>query len=265
MRNMNAPMRNTLEVQALPGHVNILNVSFDSVTLDESVDRVFAMVNSRSRGWICTVNVAMLVMMRADKRLQHFVDHASCTVADGQPLVGLSKRFRTPLPERVTGIDLVSKICSRAAVTGVGVYLLGSSADIVANVAKRLRDEHPGLTLMFNDGFFGDDEAPARALAVADSGAKVLIVAMGVPRQEHFIEDNWNLLGVDAAIGVGGSFDVLAGIRSRSPRWMQRLGLEWVHRMKQEPTRLFPRYARTGARFLVLALRSLMVPRYRSE
>ncbi len=86
---------------------------------------------------------------------------------------------------------------------------------------------------------------------------------MGVPRQERFIEDHWEAMGVDVAIGVGGSFDVLAGLRTRAPDWMQRSGLEWVHRLREEPRRLFSRYFSTGFRFLLLGGRAILLPRYR--
>lgn len=247
----------------MPERVVLLNGEFDPFTLDDTVDRVFELVGSDAGGWFCTVNVAILMMMRADRRLQHFVDRAACIVADGQPIVALAKIFRTPLPERVAGIDLIERVCERAAAEHVGVYLLGASADVVAEVARRMQAACPGLEVSYGDGYFGADQAAERASAVAASGARIAIVAMGVPLQEHFIEDHWEAMGIDVAIGVGGSFDVLAGHRTRAPRWMQRSGLEWVHRLREEPKRLFPRYFTTGLRFLLLGSRAIVLPRYR--
>jgi N-acetylglucosaminyldiphosphoundecaprenol N-acetyl-beta-D-mannosaminyltransferase len=243
--------------------VRLLNADFDAVSLDGTVDRVFELVDGPDRGWICTVNVAILMTMRTEPQLQRFVDHSACTVADGQPIVWLSKVFRTPLPLRVTGIDLIEHICARAAAQQAGVYLLGASRPVVEEVASRLLLANPDLQLTFDDGYFSGDEGGARARAVAASGARILIVGMGVPLQERFIEDHWDMLGVDVAIGVGGSFDVLAGLRTRAPRWMQRCGLEWVHRLREEPRRLFGRYVTTGFRFLVLGSRAIVLPRYR--
>lgn len=243
--------------------ISVLNGDFDPVTLDQSLDRVFELVDGPERGWVCTVNVAILMMMRSDPRLQRFVDQAACTVADGQPIVGLSRVFGAPLPERVAGIDLIGRICARAADAGVGVYLLGSSRPVVDKVVSRMRSDHPGLEVSFADGYFDAAQAHERAAAVAASGAQILLVGMGVPRQEVFIEEQWETMGVDVAIGVGGSFEVLAGIRTRAPHWMQRSGLEWLHRLLAEPKRLFPRYFLTGLRFLVLGIRSIVLPRFR--
>jgi len=102
------------------------------------------------------------------------------------------------------------------------------------------------------DGYFGPDEARAKARAVAASGAELLFVAMGVPRQEYFIEEQWDHLGARVVIGVGGSFDVTAGLRKRAPVFIQRAGLEWAYRVAQEPRRLFKRYFLTNSRFIGL-------------
>ena len=232
--------------------VAILNGRFDPLTLDQTVEALFGRIASGRRGWLCTVNVAILMMMRRMPPLQSFVDKAAIVVADGQPLVWAAPLFGGRLPERVTGVDLIDALCARAAREGVGVYLLGASAEVVAEVAVRLAVAHPNLRLSWADGYFSEEEAPARADAVRSSGAQILLVGMGVPRQEAFIERQWPRLEVGMAIGVGGSFDVLAGLRRRAPAWMQRMGLEWLFRLIQEPGRLFWRYWVTNSQFLWL-------------
>jgi N-acetylglucosaminyldiphosphoundecaprenol N-acetyl-beta-D-mannosaminyltransferase len=174
-------------------------------------------------------------------------------VADGQPLVWASRFTRQPLPERVTGIDLIDQLCAHAARENIGVYFLGASDRIVRATADLLRTRHPGLDVRgCADGYFDSDEAPARARAVAASGAGLLFVAMGVPRQEQFIEEQWEHLGARVVIGVGGSFDVTAGLRKRAPIFIQRAGLEWAYRVAQEPRRLFKRYLFTNSQFIGL-------------
>jgi N-acetylglucosaminyldiphosphoundecaprenol N-acetyl-beta-D-mannosaminyltransferase len=174
-------------------------------------------------------------------------------VADGQPLIWASHLTKQPLPERVTGIDLIDELCARAARESIGVYFLGASDKIVRATADVLRSRHPGLDVRgCADGYFGSDEAPARARAVAASGAELLFVAMGVPRQEYFIEEQWEHLGARVVIGVGGSFDVIAGLRKRAPVFIQRAGLEWAYRVAQEPRRLFKRYLITNSQFIGL-------------
>jgi N-acetylglucosaminyldiphosphoundecaprenol N-acetyl-beta-D-mannosaminyltransferase len=197
-------------------------------------------------------------MMRSDARLQSFTERAAVVVADGRPLVWLARWLGQPLPERVAGVDLIDALCERAALEGKGVYLLGATEKIVAAVAERLRLRHAGLEVAWGDGYFGSAEAPARAERVRASRAAILFVGMGVPRQERFVEEQWERLGVGMALCVGGSFDVLAGERARAPLWAQRSGLEWLFRLAQEPRRLFMRYLVTNTTFLWLALAALV-------
>lgn len=240
--------------------IEILNGRFAPVTLVETVDLVSDRIKAGERGYLCTVNVAILMMMRQDPRLQRFVDNAAMVVADGQPLIWGSRMLGRKLPERVAGVELVERLCERAAREGFGVYLLGGKREVVEKVAARFTAQFPGLKLSgVEDGYFKDDESRARADAVARSGAKILIAAMGVPRQELFIEEHWDHLGVPFAIGVGGSFDVLAGLRARAPALIQRIGMEWLFRLAQEPGRLWKRYLVTNAQFLYLMSREVLV------
>jgi N-acetylglucosaminyldiphosphoundecaprenol N-acetyl-beta-D-mannosaminyltransferase len=231
--------------------VRLLNGWFHPFTLGQTVDAAMDLVESNRRGYLCTVNVAILMTMRGDAWLKRFVDRAAITVADGVPLVWASRALRRPVPERVAGVELVTSICESAAARGFPVYLLGARREVVESLAARLREQFPALELAgYDDGYFGAEEAGARAEAIAASGARVLFVAMGMPRQERFIEEWWERLGVDFAIGVGGSFDVLAGLRKRAPALVQKIGFEWAYRLVQEPRRLFTRYLVTNSQFL---------------
>jgi len=241
------------ERTTLSRSTRILNGRFDLFSADQVVEELIQTIQAGQRGRLCTVNVAVLMMMRSDARLQRFVDSARWTVADGQPLVWASRLTQQPLPERVTGIDLIDQLCARAARESIGVYFLGASDKIARATADVLRTRHPGLDVRgCADGYFGPNEALARARAVATSGAELLFVAMGVPRQEYFIEEQWEHLGARVVIGVGGSFDVTAGLRKRAPVFIQRAGLEWAYRVAQEPRRLFKRYLITNSQFIGL-------------
>ena len=244
----------------------ILNGRFDPLTLDQTVETIAQAIRAGERGYLCTVNVAILMMMRSDPRLQRFVDGARWIVADGQPLIWVSRLSSAPLPERVAGVELVDMLCGRAQRDGFGVYLLGSTQATVEATARALRAKHPGLEVRgCADGYFGADQAESRARAVADSGAKLLFVAMGVPRQEHFIEEQWDRLGVNVAIGVGGSFEVVAGLKRRAPELVQQVGLEWAFRLAQEPRRLLRRYVVTNSQFLGLITRDLVTGALRGD
>jgi N-acetylglucosaminyldiphosphoundecaprenol N-acetyl-beta-D-mannosaminyltransferase len=242
--------------------VRILNGRFDPLTLPKVVDWAGAWIEQGRRGYLCTVNVAILMMMRQNPRLQQIVDRASLVVADGLPLVWASRLGSDRLPERVTGIDLIGALAGQAVRKGLGIYLLGATQPVIEAAAGRLRAEHPGLRISgVADGYFGAAEAVERARAVRRSGAHILLVGMGVPRQEFFIEEQWNELGVNLVIGVGGSFEVLAGIRRRAPDWCQKIGLEWFWRFLQEPRRLGPRYLDTNSRFIGHVLREVVTTR----
>lgn len=235
-----------------PGRIQILNATLDNVGLDEAASRIIAAVHARDGGWVCTVNVSFAMMMRGDAALQSHVDGAMLALADGQPLVWASKLLGHPLPERVAGIDVVDRVCFRAMQAGIPVFLLGSTEENIRVAAEKLRVKFPGLDVKHHDGYFSAAECPAISSMVARSGARVLFVGMGVPRQEYFIADQWESLGVDVAIGVGGSFEVISGHLTRAPLWMQKFGMEWIHRLMQEPARLFPRYFTTGMQFALL-------------
>ena len=232
--------------------VSILNAVFDPLTFDETVAAVFDALDRGARGWLCTVNVATLMMMRDDPKLQSFADCALLVVADGQPLVWFAPLFGGRLPERVAGIDLMDSLCERAAREGRGVYLLGATAPIMARALERQRQCHPGLRIDGTDGYFAPEAAAARAHAIRASGASLLFVGMGSPRQEAFITEHWEPLGAGVAIGVGGSFDVFGGARFRAWRWVRRIGMEWLFRLAQEPRRLLPRYLHTNWKFCLL-------------
>lgn len=245
--------------------IRLLNGTFDRLTLGQAVDLVFARLASGRRGWLATVNVAILMRMRSDPQLQKFVDEAAITVADGQPLVWLSRMLSRNLPERVAGVDLVNALCQRAAVEGKKVYLLGSTQANVSKLATRLLGSYPALQLAWADGYFSDSEAVQRASRIREDGTDILLIGMGVPRQELFLQRHWDALGVSLAVPVGGSFDVLCGLRSRAPKWMQRIGMEWFFRLVQEPRRLLVRYTVTNIQFLWLAAGALASKRGQDE
>ncbi len=236
-----------------PSH-NILNCRFDAVNEAGAAQWARETLRSGKRGHISTVNVAILMMMRSDPRLKQYIDDSGLIVADGQPLIWLSRLLRKPLPERVAGVELVHELVNVASQENAGIYLMGATQDIVKDVAKKLSEQTSNAQFVgVQDGYFSHEESKARAQAIRESGAKLLIVAMGVPRQEQFLQDHWEDLNVQLAIGVGGSFDVIAGRTKRAPQWMQTVGLEWFFRMSQEPRRLAKRYFITNSQFIWLS------------
>ncbi|MGB7442222.1 MAG: WecB/TagA/CpsF family glycosyltransferase [Coleofasciculaceae cyanobacterium] len=250
---------NALEVTK---RVRVLNGIFDHVTIQETTDWATQWIKSGYRGYICTVNVAILMMMRSNRRLQTFVDRAALVVADGKPIVWSSQWLSSGLPERVTGIDLIDTLAERAEQEKFGIYLLGANREVIEKTAENLKKKHPQLAICgINDGYFSAEQVAERVRLIRQSGAQILLVGMGVPKQEYFLEENWSELGVNLAIGVGGSFEVIAGKKLRAPQWVQETGLEWLYRLLQEPRRLWKRYLVTNLQFIYHLLLCLVFSR----
>jgi N-acetylglucosaminyldiphosphoundecaprenol N-acetyl-beta-D-mannosaminyltransferase len=162
--------------------------------------------------------------------------------ADGSSVVLASRLFGDPLPERVTGIDLMHRLFADAEAEGHPIYILGSTPETLELGVANLRRLHPGLVIAgTRDGYFGPGEEPAVIEAIRASGARLVFVAMGSPRTELWLDDHGAELGAPVTLGVGGSIDVLAGRVRRAPASFQRLHLEWLYRLAQEPRRLFAR------------------------
>jgi len=208
------------------------------------------------------VNLDFVRIAEQDPDYKRVLNRADLAVADGVPLVWLSRLGRAALPERVAGIDLVEECCRLAARSGVPLFLLGAGPGVAEAAGHALVRRHPGLRIA---GTFAPPFAPPTPEGDAEmvrlvqaAGRCVLFVAFGAPRQDQFISAHLGELDAAIAMGVGGSFDILAGTISRAPLWMQRSGLEWVWRLIKEPGRLWRRYLVRDLPFAVgLAARAL--------
>lgn len=197
--------------------------------------------------------------LQSNQRLKTFIENSALTVADGQPIVWLSKLLRRPLPARVTGVDLVPGLCRAATDAGRSVFFLGSKPEVVSDVAALMKQQIPGLDVAgVRDGYFEQHQAKGIAQQIKDSGAGLLIVGLGAPKQEAFLEDHWIQLGVDLAIPIGGAFDMLTNRKPRAAKWIQDIGCEWLWRLYLEPRRLAKRYATTNTQFVYLAMMELL-------
>lgn len=207
-------------------------------------------------GWYTqhmAINAAKLVAMQDDPRLCEIIDGCGLVNADGQSVVWASRLLGDPLPERVAGIDLMDALLELAESRGYRVYFLGARAAVLERAVERLQERYPELHVAgARDGYFTDDEASEVCDAIRASRADVLFVAMSSPHKEYFLGEFGPRLGVPFVMGVGGSIDVIAGITRRAPAAWQRLGLEWLYRLLQEPRRMFRRYAVTNTRFIAL-------------
>jgi N-acetylglucosaminyldiphosphoundecaprenol N-acetyl-beta-D-mannosaminyltransferase len=206
------------------------------------------------------INVAKLVTMRDNPRLREGIAQCELVTADGQPVVWASRLLGDPLPSRVPGIDLMERLLALAADQGYRVYILGAKQEVLERAAARMRSEYPSLQLVgYRDGYYENAEEPEVARSIKAACADILFVAMSSPRKELFLAQYRERLDVPFVMGVGGAIDVYAGLRRRAPVLWQKLGLEWLFRMLQEPRRLGKRYLATNTRFLGLLIREVLL------
>jgi len=205
----------------------------------------------------CVVNVAKLVNMRQDSELKAAVDSCDIVNIDGMGVVWGARMLGLDVPERVAGIDLFYELLALSQAQGHGVFLLGARQDVVALAARRIAERYPAINIVgFHHGYFWDNQAEV-VEKIRRSGARMLFVAISSPLKEKFIARWRDELGVSFVMGVGGTFDVVAGKVRRAPIWMQRYGLEWFYRLIQEPRRMWKRYLVTNVKFGVLIVRAV--------
>lgn len=192
----------------------------------------------RAPAYVVTLNGALLVQAAQDPDLRALVNGAGLVTADGMGVILAARILGIHLPERVAGIDLVMGVIASASASGHAVYLLGGQPGVAEAAAAELRRRHPGLRIAGAEhGFFSQEEEGATVARIRAARPEVLLVAFGAPRQERWMRRWSAALEVPVSIGVGGSFDVIAGRVPRAPRWMQRAGLEWLYRVLREPRR----------------------------
>lgn len=250
------------------GSTQLGGIRIDSVDLKSAVDLIELAVNDRSPMQIATVNLDFLVRAQRSAELRTVLKRSELNVADGMPLVWLSKLAGRPLPGRTAGSDLVPLALSRLAAMGARVFLFGGERAVALEAGKRLVDAYPGLVIAGHcePPLAAIERMPNRSIIRLIQAARpdVLLVALGNPKQELWIARHRDALGVSVAIGVGCTLDLLAGKSRRAPRWMQTSGLEWLFRLAQEPRRLFLRYVMDSlwlARFAIGAAHERFAPR----
>lgn len=228
----------------------VLGIDLHATTEDETVGFCDAAIRERTPLRIGMVNAAKLVNMRDEPLLRESVVGSDLVCADGMSVVWASRILGEPLPARVNGTNLFEKLLALADRRGYRVFLLGARADVLEELCRRIAVRHPNAKLAGSqDGYFTDEEAPEVARRIRDAKPDMLFVGITSPKKELFMARFDAELGVPVVHGVGGSFDVLAGLVSRAPPSWQNAGLEWLYRLLQEPGRLWRRYLATNSTF----------------
>lgn len=235
--------------------ISFLGVKMNNISMEETVDFIEKRISKGTFLQHVVVNVAKIVNMQKDKVLADSVNACDLINIDGMGVVLGARFLGNDVPERVAGVDLFHELLKMSARCDYPVFLLGATEEVVSKTVARVKDQNPNLTIAgFNDGYFWDDEQ-AVVDTIKASGAKLLFVAITSPKKENFINKWQDKLGVDFVMGVGGTFDVVAGKVNRAPKWMQEYGLEWFYRVLQEPGRMWKRYLVTNSKFAWLLLR----------
>ena len=234
----------------------ILNTYVNAISLDETVDEIEKIIARGVPTQHVVINASKVNLMEADPELASIVNECPLINADGASIVWAAKKLGVPLVERVTGIDLFQRLVELASEKGYRIYLFGAKEEVVTRVKAIFEDRYPGIQIAgYRNGYFTEADEPQIVSDMAASGADMMFVAFSSPKKEYWVHKYIDQIGIPFVMGVGGSFDVVAGVTDRAPTWMQEHGLEWFYRFIQEPGRLWKRYIIGNLKFVALTYR----------
>jgi len=239
--------------------IEFLKSPMDIATMSETVSYIENKIAHGEFLQHVVVNVAKIVNMQKDSDLAQSVKACDLINIDGMGVVFGARFLGFDVPERVAGVDLFHQLLMMSSRCQYPVYLLGATQDVVQATAEKVQQHNENLIIAgYSHGYFWDDEQ-AVVDKIRQSGAKLLFVAITSPKKENFINKWQDKLGVDFVMGVGGTFDVVAGKVKRAPIWMQNSGLEWLYRVIQEPKRMWKRYLVTNSKFACLLIKEKLM------
>lgn len=232
-------MTQTLAREESEGRARILGMPVDVVTMDGCMERIAEFVRSGDPHLVVTADSSGIVQAQTDAGLAELYETADLVTPDSAGVVWAMRRAGKPVPARVSGVDIVDRVCGVSSERGWRVYFLGAAPGVAEEAAERMRLRHPGCNIVgARHGYFPCESDPVVAAEVAEAKPDILFVAMGIPRQEKFIRATEAMVGAKVAMGVGGTFDVFSGRVRRAPVLMQRMRLEWLWRLAQNPKKI---------------------------
>jgi N-acetylglucosaminyldiphosphoundecaprenol N-acetyl-beta-D-mannosaminyltransferase len=245
--------------------VRVGRIWIDSLTFGEAIDAIENLVAAKQGGIVFTPNVDHIVQVEHNVAFRTAYDDVSLSLVDGQPLLWASRLLGSPLPEKISGSDLMVPLARRAAERKWRVYLLGGGPGVAELAAHELKKQFDIDIVGTDAPFVKPDgeavDAPAVVERINRAAPQLLFAAFGAPKQELFLHRSRGDIGAAVGIGVGAGFDFVAGRLRRAPRWISRSGLEWLFRLAQEPRRLARRYLVDDPEFLAILYRTLREPR----
>ena len=229
----------------------ILNTYVNAISMGETIAEVEKVIAARKPTQHVVINALKVNLMREDPKLRKIVNSCPLINADGASIVWAAKKLGIPLKERVAGIDLFENLVKIAAEKGYKIYLFGAKEEVVTKVKDIFEKQYPKLQIVgYRNGYFTEADEAQIVADMASSGADMMFVAFSSPKKEYWVNKYLEQLNIPFVMGVGGSFDVVAGVTDRAPKWMQDHGLEWFYRFIQEPKRLWNRYMVGNRKFV---------------
>lgn len=227
--------------------IKFMNTDIDNLTMAETLNEIDKLIQEKNCSYVVTPNVDHIVRLEKDEELQKVYKNASLILTDGKPLIWISKWYKAPIKEKISGSDLFPNVCELAANKNYTMYLLGAAEGVADTAAKNLMKKYPGLNVVgtYSPPFgFEKNEQEMNKIKTQIQAVHpdILIVGLGCPKQEKFMYYHCKELGVPISFGLGASIDFEAGNIKRAPKWMSNHGLEWLYRFSKEPKRLFKRY-----------------------
>lgn len=218
--------------------VNILGVKVDRIGINDSADLIFSFLSGDKCAKVFTPNSEIIMAGYNDKNFAKILNNADLLTADGIGVVKAAQILKHPVPERAAGYDIACKLLEKVAKSDYKLFLFGGKPGIADTAKEELEKKHPGIKIAgTRNGYFKPEETPEIVEEINNSGADLLFVCLGAPKQEYWIDENADKLKVKAALGIGGSLDVFAGVVERAPDFYCKHGLEWFYRLMKEPWR----------------------------
>ena len=230
----------TLQDDVNRDSVRLHGMRVDRVDMEGALALIERFVRERDRPrHIVTADASLVVTAAEDPEFAAIVDRADLVTPDGAGILWATKRLGAPVRAKVSGVDLAARCCALSREKGWRIFFFGAAPGVAEESAARMQARHPGAQIVgFRDGFFQPEDEPQIVAQIQAARPDILLVALGIPKQEKFIRRHKEALGVPVCIGVGGTLDVFSGTARRAPKWMQNVGLEWAYRVASNPKKI---------------------------
>ncbi|HRS54481.1 MAG TPA: WecB/TagA/CpsF family glycosyltransferase [Bacteroidales bacterium] len=239
--------------------VSLFNIKFSNLTLKETIEIIDSNIRNNIKTIYMDINTDKIVYAYENNYMFDIINSCDIVNPDGMAVFWASKFLGKPLKERIAGVDLFVELIKVSAEKGYRIYFLGAKQEVLEKMIKNIKEKFNNEIIAgYRNGYFEENEEERIVEMINDSGAEILFIGITSPKKELFIERNRDKLNVNFIMGVGGSFDVLAGHIKRAPIWVQKIGMKWLYRVYQEPRRLWKRYAVSNIKFIKIFLLELL-------